>query len=89
MSVLLTLLLQYAICNMQYAYAMISMNAFCQKLQSMLITWDRFQIQAAPCPLVEASPQMPPAQAPSVSVTRKVVLTVTVTVTVNENPAAQ
>ena len=47
----------------------------------------RFQIQAAPCPLLEAFPQMPPAQAPSLSVTRKVVLTVTVTV--NENPAAQ
>ena len=62
-------------------------NAFCQKLQSMLITWDRFQIQAAPYPLLEAFPQMPPAQAPSLSVTRKVVLTVTVTV--NENPAAQ
>ena len=55
-------------------------NAFCQKLQSMLMTWDRFRIQAAPCPLL-------PAQAPSLSVTRKVVLTVTVTV--NENPAAQ
>ena len=37
-------------------------NAFCQKLQSMLITWDRFRIQAAPCPLL-------PAQAPSLSVT--------------------
>ena len=49
-----------------------------------MITWDRFQIQAAPCPLSEASPQMPPAQAPSLSVTREVVLTVTVTV--NKNP---
>ena len=56
-------------------------NAFCQKLQ---ITWDWFQIQAAPCPLLEASPQMPPAQAPSPSVTRKVVQTMTVTG--NENP---
>ena len=40
-----------------------------------------------PCPLLEASPQMPPAEAPSLSVTRKVVLTVTVTV--NKYLAAQ
>ena len=64
-------------------------DALMQQENEKSVSWQGKVVQqwAAPCPLSEASPQTPLAQAPSLSVTRKVVLTVTVTV--NKNPGAQ